>query len=301
MLSPWPVLNNSEIKSKSPESKMDPITLVSLVVFAILFAVFVYVRTQATVAMSRAPTSRAVTSRAVTSRAVTSRAPTSPATSPSPSLPPGTLIQLRGGVSTPRYGLGSAANGVGSWPNPEWYGNRLTFTAEAGSGSYVAYPQMTIDLAKGFTILAGFRFTKTGPWQTVLDLGGNPSSNNIVLRQAGEAPSLEFTITEEATAGGEVTGSVQCDMEIGKDYWAIAQYIPANKNLSLDLRDINNVRVALSSTSTSIGNTAARTYLTNYIGKSNRRDRTYSNLEIFGMLVTNSVLADVDTLIPRFN
>jgi hypothetical protein len=269
---------------------MDPITLVALVVFAILFAVFVYVMTRVDSALLLAPSSRAVTS----------RGPTSPATPRNPELP-APLIQIRTGVSTPRYTTGSVANNTGTWPNPEWSGDRLTFTAANGSGNYVQYPPMTIDLSKGFTILAGFRFTKTGAWQTVLDLGGNPTSNNIVLRQAGEAPSLEFSISEEATAGGEVTGTVDCDIEIGKAYWAIAQYNPADKNLSLELRDFNayNVRLAVRSKSASIGNTAARTYLTNYIGKSNRRD-SYSNLEIFAILVTNSVLTDVEKLIPRY-
>ena len=135
---------------------------------------------------------------------------------------------------------------------------------------------------------------KSVDWQRILDLGnGEDHTKNIVLCQNGMAANsgplgmLRFGIRRGKEPLDE--DIVEVNMDIGKIQTAIARYDPDKNQLSLEVRSTSNAKKLLTPPTKY---TAVNTLNTNYIGKSNWSQDPYSNLDIFSMLVANSLFTD---------
>jgi flagellar basal body-associated protein FliL len=206
--------------------------------------------------------------------------------------PLNSLIEIKRGISSPAY----TPKSTPGWPSVQVSDGALKLSGGSNtSGNYVQYPPLTVNLSKGFTIIVSFRFNKSVDWQRILDLGNGPEDHtkNIVLCQNGEMANagalgmLRFGIRRGKEPLDEDV--VEVKMDIGKIQTAIARYDPDRNQLSLEVRGTSN---SFKSVTPPTKYTAVNTLNTNYIGKSNWSQDSYSNLDIFSMLVVNSLFTD---------
>jgi hypothetical protein len=222
---------------------------------------------------------------------------------------PLSLIDIRRGISSTAYTPGNTTG----WPavqKGDENGGVLKFTGNSNtSGNYVSYPALTVDLAKGLTILVAFRFTKSADWQRILEFGNGPDdhTNNIVLCQNGYSgvdptrPTNRLRFGIRRGPNGADEDMVEAPLVFGSVQVAIAQYDPARNRLSLQVGAPGTKGDVLTLTPPA-KYTAARRLTTNYLGKSNWDGDSYANLDIFNLLVFNTLLtaSQVETIVSTF-
>lgn len=68
-----------------------------------------------------------------------------------------------------------------------------------GTGCYVQIPSLSQDFSKGFTIEAWVRFTGTGSWTRIVDLGAGQAANNIVIARYSTTSDLVLAIYRDSS------------------------------------------------------------------------------------------------------